>query len=147
MREASQKPSSILRSNKAFGLAKVFRHHSAKLLSRVVAEYCARKRIAGRWGPKTSVHRRQESNRPRRGTLPGDAVLLFTETTMTIAIAKKCSKDNLDLFASPSGEPEKVNLYTGLYNLAKGIEKLDRDVRSLTQDTARVRCDIDHLRR
>jgi len=66
---------------------------------------------------------------------------------MTIAIAKKCSKDNLDLFASPSGEPEKVTLYTGLYNLTKGIEKLDRDVRSLTQDTARVRRDIDHLRR
>jgi len=66
---------------------------------------------------------------------------------MTIALAKKCFKDNLDLIAKAGGEPEKINLYNGLYNLAKAIEQLDRDVRSLAQDTARVKRDIDHLRR
>src|SRR5689334_1244358 len=55
VREASREPARILRSNKTSGLANVIRHPSAKLLSEVVAEYCALKRRTGRWGPRRAL--------------------------------------------------------------------------------------------
>jgi hypothetical protein len=39
-------------------------------------------------------------------------------------IAKNCFEENLKLFADARSQPEKYNLYTGLYNLAKELETI-----------------------
>ena len=41
---------------------------------------------------------------------------------MDYSTAKRCFKENLDLFGNPQNEPEKFNLYNGLVELTEAIE-------------------------
>ena len=42
--------------------------------------------------------------------------------------AKKCFAENIRLFADPKREPEKFNLYNGLFNLAAAVEETQTEI-------------------
>jgi hypothetical protein len=44
---------------------------------------------------------------------------------MSIDTAKKCFDENLKFYVSQKSQPEKFNLYQGLYNIADEIEKIN----------------------
>ena len=47
---------------------------------------------------------------------------------MNAHTAKKCFEENIALFANAQTQPEKFNLYNGLYNLADEIEKINHQI-------------------
>ncbi|MDC0336537.1 hypothetical protein OAN24_06570 [Pseudodesulfovibrio sp.] len=48
---------------------------------------------------------------------------------MNFDTAAKCFEENVRLFANARTEPEKYNLYNGLYNLAEGLRQFEHDLR------------------
>jgi len=57
-----------------------------------------------------------------------------------IDTAKLCFEENLRLFGNSTTEPEKFNLYTGLYKLAAAVERLQADaeqIKALLSDIQR----------
>jgi hypothetical protein len=45
--------------------------------------------------------------------------------------AKACFDENIRLFANPQQQPEKFNLYNGLFNLAIAISEIEDKLRSI----------------
>lgn len=56
--------------------------------------------------------------------------------------AKKQFEENLNLFSSPQSQPEKYNLYAGLMNIAKGLEKLEYEIESIKQKLQKIETEI-----
>ena len=50
---------------------------------------------------------------------------------MSITTAKKCFRENRNLFGDTKTQSEKFNLYNGLYALADAIEDLERKINAL----------------
>ena len=48
--------------------------------------------------------------------------------------AKKCFSENLRLFANPTLEPEKYNLYNGLLNLAEAIKGIEQRIKYIKNE-------------
>jgi hypothetical protein len=48
-----------------------------------------------------------------------------------IDTAKLCFEENLRLFGDQNVEPEKYNLYKGLYKMAAAIEAMQQDIEQL----------------
>jgi hypothetical protein len=65
---------------------------------------------------------------------------------MFINVAKKCFKENLELFGNSKTQPEKFNLYKGLTHLADEIGDLHKEIDKLQRELKRARQDIQSLR-
>ena len=52
---------------------------------------------------------------------------------MSASTAKRCFGENVQLFADPQINPEKYNLYNGLWNLAGAIEAIERKLGNIEQ--------------
>lgn len=52
---------------------------------------------------------------------------------MSADAAKKCFEENLKLFGNAQTQPEKFNLYNGLYYLASEVENINRKIDDLEQ--------------
>ena len=52
---------------------------------------------------------------------------------MSAQNAKKCFEEIINLFSDPQTQPEKYNLYNGLYNLADEIEKINYQLQQIIQ--------------
>ena len=57
---------------------------------------------------------------------------------MRIQSAIRCFDENIKLFGNPQVEPEKFNLYAGLAEMARAIERLDAEVYTIEQVVERV---------
>lgn len=53
--------------------------------------------------------------------------------------AKKCFAENLQLFADPQSQPEKYNLYNGLYCVAQAIERREAEIRALAYEVDQIK--------
>ena len=51
-----------------------------------------------------------------------------------LSVAMKCFDENRRIFGDANREPEKFNLYNGLYNLAKGVADLEEQVEALKRE-------------
>lgn len=52
---------------------------------------------------------------------------------MSIKLAKDCFSENLRLFGDAKSQPEKHNLYVGLFNMAKELEDISRELSRIKQ--------------
>lgn len=55
-----------------------------------------------------------------------------------IHTAQKCFIENLHLFSSPTRDPDRFNLYTGLVGLAKAMETMQASLDRLEKRMQRV---------
>lgn len=66
---------------------------------------------------------------------------------MSTKKAKKCFEENIQLYPNPKNEPEKHNLYKGLYYLAKsGTQTLLAATHMCSFSTIVYSCQLDHFR-
>lgn len=54
-------------------------------------------------------------------------------------LAKQCFSENLQLFAPAKSEPEKFNLYRGLYALAEALAAIEKKLDDLEYEVRRRR--------
>lgn len=52
--------------------------------------------------------------------------------------AKQQFSENLQLYGNAQTDPEKFNLYSGLYNLTKAIEQIQADINQVKFDIQNV---------
>lgn len=64
----------------------------------------------------------------------------------SIDTAKLCFEENLKLFGNPNTQPEKHNLYKGLYMLAATIETMQIDVEQLKMAIASLQQQLNQRR-
>ena len=50
---------------------------------------------------------------------------------MSTQIALECFEENIKFYSDPSESPEKNNLYTGLYNLAEAIQRIEGQLQQI----------------
>ena len=50
---------------------------------------------------------------------------------MSTQIALECFKENIKFYCDPHKAPEKNNLYTGLYNLAEAIQRIEGQLQQI----------------
>jgi len=55
---------------------------------------------------------------------------------MSFDNAKKCFVENINLFGNAQMEPEKFNLYNGLFNMAESLQRLEQEVHQLRNEVA-----------
>jgi len=61
--------------------------------------------------------------------------------------AAACFNENVELFAPvPGAQPEKFNLYNGLFNLAQGAEELNQQIGSIRAEIQALRLEIQQIR-
>lgn len=53
--------------------------------------------------------------------------------------AKKQFAENLQLFGDPHSEPEKYNLYSGMLNIAKGLNDMEHRLSQLEREVMTLR--------
>ena len=61
---------------------------------------------------------------------------------MSTLAAKKCFEENIRLFGNAQTNPEKFNLYTGLFNLANAIQNLERKIDTIEQNLSYVQANM-----
>lgn len=58
---------------------------------------------------------------------------------MSISGAKKCFHENLQHFGDARTQPEKFNLYNGLYQLSDAIDDLERKIKEIDRILRQIR--------
>ncbi len=58
---------------------------------------------------------------------------------MSMYDAKRQFGENQRLFGNSTTEPEKFNLYAGLYNLAQAIEEMQSDLHKIKEELHQVK--------
>ncbi len=53
---------------------------------------------------------------------------------MSSATAKKYFAENIRLFADPGAQPEKYNLYNGLFGLAETMQQIESRLEEISRD-------------
>jgi hypothetical protein len=61
--------------------------------------------------------------------------------------AKECFVENIQLFATAPAQPEKFNLYNGLYSLAESLELLERRIAKIETNLQIINNNIMSLQR
>jgi hypothetical protein len=67
--------------------------------------------------------------------------------TAGITTAKKFFEENMHLFANAQTEPEKFNLYNGLWNLADSLQQIETEMHRLQQQVINLHTMLSLLKR